>query len=113
GAQSVHALLDLIPEVLLWSDAVGNGYSTILNPQATDPAVYTYSPSTHQILRTRLTRVAQGINHVLLYGNNKPVAPPATSPTLIAEAIDAADTVRFGDDALVVRDMQVSLANAP
>ncbi len=105
GAQAVHALLDQVPEVLLFT-ATG---ATLRLPQSTDTPIYAYAPGGHQVLTARRTCYAQGLNHVLLYGKN---TGTATSPTLIGEAIDAADAQRVADYPLALHDMQVSTANA-
>ncbi len=105
GARAVHALLDMVPEVLVWKSDGAH----LVNPQPTDPAVYTYSPTSHQVLRARRTQQPQGINHVLLYGR---ASGTATSPSLLAEAADPTDTIRLTDYAFIVNDLQVSVANA-
>ncbi|HZQ35765.1 MAG TPA: hypothetical protein VFD32_07520 [Dehalococcoidia bacterium] len=105
GAQAVHALLDQVPEVMLFT-ATG---ATLRLPQDTDTPVYAYAPGGHQVLTARRTRYAQGLNHVLLYGKN---TGTATSPTLIGEALDAGDAQRVADYPLALHDMQVSTGNA-
>ncbi len=105
GAQAVHALLDQVPEVLLFT-ASG---ATLRLPQSSDTAVYSYAPGGHAVLTARSSRFAQGLNHVLLYGKN---TGTATAPTLIGEALDAGDAQRVADYPFPLHDMQVSTANA-
>lgn len=105
GAQALHELLDQVPEVLSFTAAGG----ALLLPQAADAAVYSYAPPGHQALASRLSLFPEPLNHVLLFGN---ASGSDTAPSLIAEAIDAADVLRIADYPHVVSDRQVSVANA-
>lgn len=104
GLHAIHDLLDMVPEVLTFTAAGG----VLVNPQVSDPAVYTYSPAAHQPLIGHIAMYPPGVNHVLVFGK----AGTQLFPSLLAEAIDTADTQRFGDVAHIVRDMQLAAANA-
>jgi hypothetical protein len=105
GLHAVHELLDMVPEVLTFTPAGGQ----LINPQVGDAAVYAYSPSTHQPLVAHIASYPPGVNHVLVFGK---ATGTALAPSLLAEAIDTADTQRIGDVAHIVRDMQLAAGNA-
>jgi len=105
GAQGLHELLDQVPEVLSFTPSGG----VLQSPQAADLPVYSYGPSAHQVLAARLALFPEPLNHVLVFGN---ASGADTAPSLVGEAIDAADVLRIADYPLVVSDRQVAVANA-
>jgi hypothetical protein len=112
GAHALHALLDTVPEVLEFTSTG----AVLKLPLAADASVYSYSPSSHPILDSRVTNSAQALNHVMVFGRaTATIATPSAiaAPTLLAEALDQPDGLRFSIHPLSVTDMQLAGDTAP